>query len=185
MDQFQNQTESFIPLDGQQRLTTLFLLYWYIGSVELRNRDDLKTLMGLLKKFTYETRASSRRFCEKLVETKLDFKNEPKEEITNLSWFFKSYQKDPTVNSMLNMLNAIHEKYAELDKPDLYVKLNQLQFYILPLNGFNLTEELYVKMNARGKQLTDFENFKADITKWMKDDKNQYKQEFKKISYLK
>jgi len=36
------------------------------------------------------------------------------------------------------------------------------------LNGFSLTEDLYIKMNARGKQLTDFENFKADFTKWMK-----------------
>src|SRR5690606_16747591 len=27
-------------------------------------------------------------------------------------------------------------------------------------------------MNARGKQLTDFENFKADLINWLKDDKN-------------
>jgi hypothetical protein len=178
--------KTFIPLDGQQRLTTLFLLYWYIGSHELKNKeDDFKTLIGLLKKFTYETRVSSRRFCEKLVETKIDFDKEPKEEITNLSWFFKSYKKDPTVNSMLNMLNAIHGKYMESGKTDLFEKLNKLQFYILPLNGFNLTEELYVKMNARGKQLTNFENFKADLTKWMVDENNQYKEDYKKIVSLK
>jgi len=175
--------KTFIPLDGQQRLTTLFLLYFYIGSKELKNNEEFARLMGLLKKFTYETRVSSRRFCEKIVKTKLGFKKDPKEEITNLSWFFKSYKKDPTVNSMLNMLNAIDERYTELGRCDLFEKLNKLQFNILPLNGFNLSEELYVKMNARGKQLTDFENFKADITKWMKDEYNLFKLDFQKIVY--
>ncbi len=41
----------FIPIDGQQRLTTLFLLHLYA----FRN-DESKT--PLLEKFTYETRAS-------------------------------------------------------------------------------------------------------------------------------
>jgi hypothetical protein len=171
----------FIPLDGQQRLTTLFLLYWYIGTRELTEIEDkYNSLMELMKKFTYSTRVSSRRFCEKLVETKLNFVKEPKEEITNLSWFFKSYKKDPTVSSMLNMLDAIHGKYSKVGKTDLFEKLNKLQFYILPLNGFNLTEELYVKMNARGKQLTDFENYKADLTKYMKDANNPYKLDYQK-----
>lgn len=174
-------TKTFIPLDGQQRLTTLFLLHWYIGSRELKEHAH-KRLMDLLTKFTYSTRVSSRRFCEELVKTKLHFEQAPKEEITNLSWFFKSYKKDPTVNSMLNMLNAIHERYPESGESDLFDKLNKLQFYILPLNGFNLTEELYVKMNARGKQLTDFENFKADITKWMKESSNQRKDYKKSVS---
>jgi len=178
-------SKTFIPLDGQQRLTTLFLLYWYIGTQELKDKEtELNILMGLLKKFTYETRVSSRRFCEKLVETKLDFKKSPKEEITNLYWFFKSYKKDPSVNSMLNMLNSIHTRYIELGEHELYKQLSKLQFYLLPLNGFNLTEELYVKMNARGKQLTDFENFKADLTKWMKSEKNPYREDFSKEIFL-
>jgi hypothetical protein len=156
---------AFIPLDGQQRLTTLFLLHWYIGSRELEESYTMD-LMNLLKKFTYSTRVSSRRFCELLCETKLSFKKTPSDEISNLSWFFKSYKKDPTIKAMLNMLDFINEKYSS--NSNLFEKLEKLQFYILPLNGFNLTEDLYIKMNARGKQLTDFENFKADIIGWMK-----------------
>lgn len=159
---------AFVPLDGQQRLTTLFLLHWYIGSRELEESYTLD-LMNLLKKFTYSTRVSSRRFCELLCETKLSFKKTPSDEISNLSWFFKSYKKDPTIKAMLNMLDFINEKYSL--NSNLFEKLEKLQFYILPLNGFNLTEDLYIKMNARGKQLTDFENFKADIIGWMKSNK--------------
>ena len=176
---------SFIPLDGQQRLTTLFLLYWYIGLNEL---DDEKwnQVRSVISKFTYETRISSRRFCENLVsaDTKKDIfeisqtskqvKNQLlSKRIKNLSWFYYSYEKDPTIKAMLNMLDAIDEKYKKVKQP-LWSELKKLQFYVLPLNGFGLSEELYIKMNARGKQLTDFENLKADLVNWMKDEKNKY-----------
>lgn len=38
-----------------------------------------------------------------------------------------------------------------------------IMFYYLNLKDFKLTDDLYIKMNARGKQLTSFENFKADF----------------------
>lgn len=178
-------TNTFILLDGQQRLTTLFLLYWYIGSREL-SENKFNELKNSLIKFTYSTRISSREFCKKLVETKFLNNESPKKEIINSSWFFQSYEKDPTVKSMLNMLDFIHEKYNETISINnsLFENLQNLQFYILPLNGFSLSEELYVKMNARGKQLTDFENFKADLINWMQDEKNQYQAQFHKLIEL-
>lgn len=51
---------------------------------------------------------------------------------------------------------------------NVFANLDRLKFYILPLSNFDLTEDLYVKMNARGKQLTNFENFKADFQHWIK-----------------
>ena len=50
---------TFLPLDGQQRLTTLFLLHWYAAEKEHIAGDCRE----ILKKFSYETRLSSRRFC--------------------------------------------------------------------------------------------------------------------------
>ena len=41
----------FNPLDGQQRLTTLFLMYWFIGGAELR-KTDKNNLASILKTFT-------------------------------------------------------------------------------------------------------------------------------------
>ena len=67
---------TFTPLDGQQRLTTLFLLYWYVGSRELKE-EQYSDLMITLDKFTYSTRSSSRRFCKVLCETKLSFDKLP------------------------------------------------------------------------------------------------------------
>jgi len=170
--------ELFIPLDGQQRLTTLYLLNWYIGNRELDD-DKLQELRNSLAKFSYATRATSDTFCEILSKTTISFITSPSEEIKNASWFFDSYKLDPTVQSMLVMLDAIHIAYGA-EKKDLYSNLNQIRFYILPLDGFDLTDELYIKMNARGKQLTYFENFKADLIKWVKDPNNPFKDDFQK-----
>ncbi|MBK8448724.1 MAG: DUF262 domain-containing protein [Saprospiraceae bacterium] len=62
----------FIPLDGQQRLTTLFLLHWYIGKRELK-ANELDLLLTTLKGFTYATRSSARDFCEKLMSISISF----------------------------------------------------------------------------------------------------------------
>lgn len=98
---------------------------------------------------------------------------EPKEtlvtQIENLAWFHNSYKLDPTVSAMLNMLDRIQELYISKTCNNLFANLEKLRFYILPLSNFDLTEDLYVKMNARGKQLTSFENFKADLQHWIKD----------------
>lgn len=178
----------FIPLDGQQRLTTLFLLHWYIGKREL-NASELDVLLNTLKGFTYATRSSARDFCEKLMSISLSFTEHPKKEITNSAWFYGRFEKDPTVKAMLIMLDAVHSHYeqefAKNNSIQLFPALSKLSFYILPLGGFNLSDELYIKMNARGKQLTDFENFKADLINWIRDEKNANGIEFQKIVTLK
>ena len=45
----------FLPLDGQQRLTTLYLLHWFVAAKE-GHLDNVKTI---LSKFSYETRHSA------------------------------------------------------------------------------------------------------------------------------
>lgn len=168
----------FTPIDGQQRLTTLFLLEYYISGREMEDENYLDKL-EFLKKFSYATRQSAKDFCEKLCSTKLNYLKPPSVQIEKCSWYQTRFKNDPTVKSMLSMLDAIHVKYEanknEHQFESLISGLNNLKFYVLPLDGFNLSDELYIKMNARGMQLTDFENFKADLIKWMKDpDNNAY-----------
>jgi hypothetical protein len=159
----------FIPLDGQQRLTTLFLLHWYIGCRELPE-DSKATLLSWLGKFSYATRRTAREFCAQLTRFQPDFATAPGKSIRNQAWFYSSYEQDPTVQAMLEMLDAIHGKYNQCGKKDLFPALSELKFYVLPLDGFGLSDELYIKMNARGKQLTEFENFKADLIDWLRRD---------------
>ena len=148
--------DKFIPIDGQQRLTTLFLLHLYFAKKESKDCEYLKG-------FTYETRSSSREFCEKLVDADIDFnKDEISADIKNSSWFMPYWENDPTVKSMLVMIDAIHDKFKN---STFYDRLENIKFSFLELKEFGLTDDLYIKMNARGKPLSEFENFKAEFEK--------------------
>lgn len=173
------------PLDGQQRLTTLWLLHWYFA---LRSHN-LEKASKTLKNFSYETRTSSREFCESLCvpENFGDYKgHDIADYITNQTWFYSAWKHDPTVQSMLRMLGGskdsniadgiqkifncgicippIHGKECKFN--EYYNKLINdncpIVFYYLE-KDFGNSDDLYIKMNARGEQLTSFENFKADL----------------------
>ena len=168
-----NESSGLIPLDGQQRLTTLFLLHYYASIVQPEVTD-----IDNLKKFRYETRQSATDFIESLVDTirtdiigiYSDDKN-IKELIVDNPKYLPSYSSDPTILSMLNVLEVIEKKYREDKIEGLWTKLTEndnIQFYSLSLDKFGLTDDLYIKMNSRGKKLTEFEIFKSDLEKAVK-----------------
>ncbi|MEJ2792071.1 DUF262 domain-containing protein [Iodobacter sp. LRB] len=171
---------SFTPLDGQQRLTTLFLLHWYLAQIAGEGASFRQVLSaGGVSHFTYETRSSSREFCNALVAKDIDFSALLQESgtgclsktIKDRAWFYLSWESDPTIRSMLTMLDAIHQQFA--GHADFFYKLIDqenpvITFRFLNLAEFKLTDDLYIKMNARGKPLTHFENFKARLEKVIK-----------------
>lgn len=154
-------------LDGQQRITTLFLLHWYIAMGEKISPEKYK---NTLSKFSYETRSSSREFCHTLITKEFSFQDETKklsEQIINSSWFFMAWKKDPTIQSMLTMLDTIQDIFKITH--DCWDKLNNITFQFLKLEDFGLSDDLYLKMNSRGRPLTEFENFKANLIQKIKD----------------
>ena len=156
------------PLDGQQRLTTLFLLYWY--SAKKSQIESSK--YDFLNNFTYETRYSSRNFCRELVKFNPDFNSELSlsEQIIDQSWFPLDWENDPTISSMLVMIDEINNRFNK--NTDLWEKLTvdkKIKFYFLPIKNMGLTDELYIKMNSRGKPLTPFEHFKAEFERQIED----------------
>ena len=153
------------PLDGQQRLTTLFLLHWYAA----RRAGVAGEECAFLNAFGYETRYSARYFCEELTRFTPSFAGRLSEEIVDQAWFPLDWQRDPTVSSMLVMLDAIDERFKGVG--DLWDRLGNgaITFYFLPIRDMGLTDELYIKMNSRGKPLTRFEHFKAELERCIRD----------------
>jgi len=149
------------PLDGQQRLTTLFLLHWFAAKKDNVNESEY----SFLSRFGYETRYSARQFCKKIISYTPDFSGKISEEIIDQDWFPLDWKKDPTISSMLVMLDAIQVKFSSVDK--LWERLcnRAITFYFLPIEELGLTDDLYIKMNSRGKPLTLFEHFKAELEK--------------------
>lgn len=160
-------TKVFLPLDGQQRLTSLWLLHWMLCP-----ETEADAAKKLLSHFSYATRSSSRRFCAALVahigdgELKQQLKiNKAKSALMEAPWFLPAWQKDPTVNSMIEMLVAIGTRLGEADTAPLWTRLQEgaITFTVIEIqsNEFRLTDELYIKMNNRGRMLTDWECDKA------------------------
>lgn len=157
--------ERFQPIDGQQRLTTLFLLYWYFSIKDKKNDEVKERLLN----FTYETRSSSTDFCKALVNSNMDISNSSIDDkisdlIIDCPWFYQFWQYDPTISAMLNMIDAIHKKFFEIENGfELLTRETNplISFWTLSLEDFGLSDDLFIKMNARGKKLSKFENFKA------------------------
>ena len=148
------------PLDGQQRLTTLFLLHYYAAKKECISKDEY----AFLKNFSYETRYSARDFCSYLVDQyEPSFNGKISEEIIDQAWFPLDWNKDPTISSMLVMLDAIAEVFKDTEGIWKRLKEGAISFYFLPIKDMGLTDELYIKMNSRGKPLSQFEHFKAEL----------------------
>lgn len=152
------------PLDGQQRLTTLYLLHWYAAKKKGPELTDAES--AFLSRFSYETRYSSRDFCNALVNFTPAWEGRVSEEVIDQAWFPLDWRNDSTVEAMLVMIDAIDEKFSGIE--NLWVALDSVKFYFLPIDKMGLTDDIYIKMNSRGKPLTDFEHFKAEFEKALK-----------------
>lgn len=181
----------FIPLDGQQRLTTLFLLHWYLLHalrVQIPDNDEDYNWVAdkqviLHYNFSYSTRESSTSFCSRLTDPKLTWIAENDQEggkgvchlIKQQPWFDDSWINDPTVEVMLLMLDCFEKRIDKIEISELKAMTKKLFneqaicFDHLNLADLHQDESLYIKMNARGKKLNRFENWKSEFTKCIAD----------------
>ena len=169
-DKTQNGNAPFLPLDGQQRLTTLYLLHWIL-SIKTNKDGCYDNVLELLKKFSYKTRITSEKFCRRLLDSRFDMDFDLYGQIKDKTWYV-SLETDPTVIAIMEMIKQMEsmlavEPYksnlAEMAASLLKEGEQCITFNILDMERYHLTDGLYVKMNARGKELTPFENWKADF----------------------
>lgn len=162
-----NKRNNFEPLDGQQRLTTLFLLHLYASWGE---RGSMPVL-----KFNYSTRDNTAAFCESITDSKkfsYDFNGARiDEQIRDCAFFRASFNDDPSIRSMLAVLVRIEERFKVLcQSGELTRSLTddcRIRFYCLDFGTFGLSDDLYIKMNSRGKPLTEYEIFKSQLEKYI------------------
>jgi hypothetical protein len=131
-------------------------------------------------RFAYGVRPSSSEFFNELVnfspEYSIDEVPSVRRVLEDQPWFFLHWRLDPTIQAVLTMLDAIHERFQKT--AGLYARLVDeevpaITFHLLPLEHFGLSDDLYIKMNARGKPLTEFELFKARFGELLKNFANR------------
>lgn len=171
-----NGEDSFVPVDGQQRLTTLWLIARY--AVEKAEPSNCKDLLRLLSRFTYEDRINAKRFCQALTceDSRWDITQDPNPDILCQDWFVDYWKEDETVASMIRMLSTIHEEWNKhqdtITAEDVLEAIASKIRFELKIDAFG--DDIYMKMNARGLQLTQWENFKAKFSEDLCEDKKEW-----------
>lgn len=160
----------FVAVDGQQRLTTVFLLHWYILKRTERVCDFNDELLSRLKNFKWAVRQYSSEFFDFLQNLDLSScptkgaKGELSTYLRQCAGFHEIWLRDPSVKSVICMLDCLHEKFYNADIVGIRYKLHSpsspVRFDFLPL-AEGSDEFQYLKMNSRGRSLTTFEQFKS------------------------
>lgn len=171
-----NGEDSFVPVDGQQRLTTLWLIARY--AVEKAEPSNRKDLLRLLSRFTYEDRINAKRFCQALTceDSRWNITQDPNPNILCQDWFVDYWKEDETVASMIRMLSTIHEEWNKhqdsITAEDILEAIASKIRFELKIDAFG--DDIYMKMNARGLQLTQWENFKGKFSEDLREDKKEW-----------
>ena len=155
--------------DGQQRITTLFLLlgmlYRKTKAEELKkalisdyelNHDDKEPHLQ------YAIRESTLYFLSDLVSKVILMEGCEIQKIKNQDWYFADYDQDPTIQSMIAALTTIDKQLScEIDC-ELFGKfiLNELKLLYYDMGTRAQGEETFVVINTTGEPLTASENLK-------------------------
>lgn len=156
----------FVPIDGQQRLATLWLLYLYLFA-----RKQRKGEFNVRMKFA--SREYAEDFCERLSENlekllnKVDDGIPLDKVIIDQNWFIHSWLNNTSVKNVLGTIKIIHKKICKENLPFIWNNLVEsttpsITFAFLQMDENNgLDDDIYIKMNGRGRKLSAFENLKS------------------------
>lgn len=171
----------YIPYDGQQRITLIYLITLYMAA-----RCSDWSEIAKLSRFKYYTRDYATEFCTFLTNfddreeshnsifKRIDFsKDKIMDQIKNDIAFFGAWEFDPTAVSMMVVLESIHMEFmsrfarcaVEEQKKNSQSILNALNDGIVFFDWctINASDNIYIKMNGRGKPLSAFDNFKNTL----------------------
>jgi uncharacterized protein with ParB-like and HNH nuclease domain len=163
----------YFLIDGQQRLTTIYLLLLVLASEKHEFRDKFIKLYTFSKLpiIDYRVREASHYLLKEVVS---NYSNNGIT-IKDQSWYYKEYESDKTISSIVANINIIKEfvtiKKIICDDFINYVQ-DYIEFWYFDTNISEQGEELYIYMNARGEQMQENENLKADLLGKLKQPKD-------------
>lgn len=171
IDVYEHPKNHIYLTDGQQRLTTLYLL---IGMLYRREQnEEMKSQLKqcLISDFEenderepylqYAVRESTVFFLRDLVNEFFIETNSIKvSDIPNQPWYFSDYDLDPSIISMLLALSIIEDKSKEFKDGFSIFVINKIKIQYYDVQSKKQGEERFVIINTTGKSLTVSENIK-------------------------
>lgn len=158
----------FFLIDGQQRITTLYLMLLYLYK-STDKAEEFRTLYFIneIPKVDYKVREQSHEFLHLLIESFLNGKEYKDSE----AFYGTEYLKDTTIKHLIENFEFIRTELSTLEnKLDF---LNYLENFV-EVNYFDTHlseqgEQLYIYMNSRGEQLSHQEIIRAELMQKVSD----------------
>lgn len=158
--------DKYFLIDGQQRLTTMYLLIFAIYNL-LDKKDDFVKYYFYQNtlKLDYKVRDSSHDFLIDFI-TNVS-KNFDMEKLENQYWYFSKYDSDATISSIKENYKIIVNYFTDIDNLQDFKEYieNYIEFWFFDTNISKQGEELYLSMNSRGEAMQSNENLKALLLK--------------------
>ncbi|MGN6420761.1 MAG: DUF262 domain-containing protein, partial [Pseudobacter sp.] len=152
----------YFLIDGQQRITSLYLLLLACYHKAGKKTPDYLCLEGM-PKLDYKVRQSSHDFIQKL--TSHCHENPGKEfSIRDQVWYHKEYEYDQSIQNIANNFEEIHHwLHKHLQEPVKFARFIEHEVVVsyFDIEEVRQGEELYIYMNSRGRQLEVNETLKA------------------------
>lgn len=143
--------------DGQQRITSLYLILLYACKLNKLNMDLL--IHNNMPSLQYAVRDSSLFFLNDLVEHIKNIQNI--DNIKKADWYFEEYNNDDTIQNIIEVLMTLENESNKIndDKFISYI-LKEINFIFIDMKTRENGEETYVLLNTTGEPLTAVENLK-------------------------
>lgn len=191
--------------DGQQRLTTLYLLLGMINKNTIEHKEDTLLTEGKFRRYlisdfeykhddkepylNYAIRESSLYFLSDLVCKFFIGNTDKVENIKSADWYFDYYNLDPSIQSMLKALVKIEKIFGKDSNSSLdFLEfgdwlINKVTFLYFDMENRKNGEETFVVINTTGESLSSTQNLKPLVLqeKNIKFDNTCFKDEGKGI----
>ncbi len=155
--------------DGQQRLTTIYLLSGMLYK-KTKQKDIKEILISEYElkeddkepRLLYAIRESTLYFLSDLVcNFFLEENSISAKDIENQSWYYREYDYDPSIVSIIEALKTI-EKQLNDDNTDKLIDpiIKKIRLFYFDMQDRYRGEDMFVIINTTGEPLTPTENLK-------------------------
>ena len=124
----------------------------------------------------HETRSTTSDFLREMIEHRALLLDRSKAlgglraAFEDQCWYQASWSDDPSVVGMLVMLDAIEKRFGAQCCRLATEDLGRITFHLVTLNDQTDPDLLYRKINSRGRKLSAYENFKAELLQALRED---------------
>ena len=154
-------SSKYFLIDGQQRITTMYLLLLAISIKNGKQTVFRNTYFNhQITKVDYKVREAAHDFLVEFVDFLLE--GGDIKQVVEQCWYYTFFVSDKTIQSLIANYKEIQEFVNQSDM-DLGFIEDNIELFYFDTSKSEQGEELYIYMNSRGESVQSNENIKAQL----------------------